>query len=636
MAGYQVQAVIDASGLPFDVSEGLARRRMPHGTRRCDPDRGNVAFFSSSTFAMTDKTPRKTPLAEAAPATRQQALDTHASAMLARATRGLSPAAGQLAALDWAAHLALAPGKRQALAELAQRQAQQLADYARSCAAQATGGVEPVLPLQAPDRRFAAPQWQAWPFNLWQQGFLMAQQWWQAATHGVPGVEKHHEDLVAFAARQWLDLLSPGNLPWANPVVIDRTVREAGANLARGLQFWADDLQRQASGAMPAGAEQFRPGHEVALTPGKVVLRNRLIELIQYAPATPTVHAEPLLIVPAWIMKYYILDLSPHDSLIKFLVGQGHTVFCISWKNPGQAERDLGMDDYLQLGLRDALDAVGRICPKRKVHAVGYCLGGTLLAIGAAAMARDGDTRLTSTTYFAAQTDFSEPGELSLFIDASQLNLLAAQMHETGYLTAQQMAGAFSMLRSYDLLWSRMVNEYLLGERAPMNDLMAWNADATRMPAKMHTQYLERLFLRDDLSEGRYLVDGKPVSLGSLKLPTFMVGTLTDHVAPWRSVHKLHHLSPAEISFVLTSGGHNAGIVNPPAPDSRRSYQLLTRPAGGQYLGPDDWLAAAPRHQGSWWPAWQQWLAARSAGKVKPPRMGHALAEAPGRYVLEK
>ncbi len=566
-----------------------------------------------------------------------RALDTRASATLARWTGALSPAAGQLAALDWAAHIALAPGKRMALAELAQRQAQQLADYLRACALQACIGGESVQALlPAHDRRFAAPQWQAWPFNLWHQAFLLSQQWWDAATHGVPGVEKHHEDLVAFAARQWLDLLSPGNLPWGNPVVIDRTLQQAGVNLARGLLHWAEDLQHQARGAPPAGAEQFQVGRDVAVTPGKVVLRNRVMELIQYAPATATVHAEPLLIVPAWIMKYYILDLSPGNSLVKYLVERGHTVFCISWKNPGAAERDLGMDDYLQLGLQAALDTIGTLCPKRQVHAAGYCLGGTLLAIGAAAMARDGDTRLASTTYFAAQTDFSEPGELGLFIDESQLNLLEAQMQQTGYLTAQQMAGAFNMLRSYDLLWSRKVNEDLLGERAPMNDLMAWNADATRMPATMHSQYLRRLFLHDDLSEGRYPVGGKPVSLGSLKLPTFMVGTLTDHVAPWRSVHKLHYLSPAEISFALTSGGHNAGIVNPPAPDSHRSYQLLTRPAGGAYLGPDDWLATAPRHAGSWWPAWQQWLAARSGARVKPPRMGAALADAPGSYVLEK
>ncbi|HAJ13803.1 MAG TPA: poly-beta-hydroxybutyrate polymerase, partial [Comamonadaceae bacterium] len=225
------------------------------------------------------------------------------------------------------------------------------------------------------------------------------------------------------------------------------------------------------------------------------------------------------------------------------------------------------------------------------------------------------------------------------FIDESQLSLLEAEMQRNGYLKASQMAGAFSMLRSYDLLWSRLVNEYLMGERREMNDLMAWNADATRMPAKMHSQYLRRLFLNDDLSEGRYPVGGRPVSLGSLSLPTFALGTITDHVAPWRSVHKLHYLSPAQITFVLTSGGHNAGIVNPPVPESRRSYQILTREAGGHYLAPDDWLAAAPTHAGSWWPAWQQWLVAHSSAPVRPPRMGSAthrpLLPAPGSYVLE-
>jgi len=567
-------------------------------------------------------------------------LDIKVRAALARATGALSPSAGLLALFDWAAHLAASPGKRMELAGLGLQQSERLAGYLRECLLAGPDRAHDLVEPPARDRRFADPAWHQWPFSLWHQSFLLSQQWWEAATHGVTGVERHHEDLVAFGARQWLDLLSPGNLPWANPLVIDRTVQEGGANLVRGFRHWVEDVERQAGNAPPAGAEQFQVGRDVAVTPGKVVLRNRLIELIQYAPATPAVHAEPVLVVPAWIMKYYILDLSPHNSLVKYLVAQGHTVFCISWKNPGEAERDLGMDDYLELGLHAALDAVNAICPKRKVHAAGYCLGGTLLAIAAAAMARDGDARLATTSYFAAQTDFTEPGELGLFVDESQLSLLEAQMQQTGYLTARQMAAAFSMLRSYDLLWSRLVSHYLLGERGTLNDLMAWNADATRMPAKMHSQYLRRLFLDDDLSEGRYPVGGQPVSLGSLVLPTFMVGTLTDHVAPWRSVHKLHYLSPAQITFALTSGGHNAGIVNPPVPDSRRSYQMLTRPAGGAYLAPDEWLAAAPRQEGSWWPAWQQWLAAHSGSRVKPPRMGSArhapLADAPGSYVLEK
>ncbi|HRO60990.1 MAG TPA: alpha/beta fold hydrolase, partial [Burkholderiaceae bacterium] len=281
-------------------------------------------------------------------------------------------------------------------------------------------------------------------------------------------------------------------------------------------------------------------GRDVGITPGKVVLKNRLIELIQYSPTTEVVHPEPILIVPAWIMKYYILDLSPHNSLVRYLVSQGHTVFCVSWKNPNSEDRDLGMDDYIDLGLRAAIDTVEATVPGQKIHATGYCLGGTLLSIGAAAMARDGDDRLATVTLFAAQTDFTEPGELALFIDDSQVSLLDARMAETGYLTAAQMAGAFQLLRSYDLLWSRIVSEYLMGDRASLNDLMAWNADATRMPARMHSEYLRRLFLNNDLAEGRYQVDGRLISMHDLRVPVFAVGTVKDHVAPWRSAFKLH------------------------------------------------------------------------------------------------
>ena len=567
-------------------------------------------------------------------------MDEHARALLADAFSSLSPAAALLSTADWLTHLAVSPGKRLELAQLALQQARQLGEYAQRCAT-AGQGTQPPSCIEPPilDRRFASPLWQAWPYNVAHQAFLLQQQWWEHATHGVLGVEKHHEDLVSFGVRQWLDMLSPGNLPWANPEILERTREDLGANFERGATYWQDDFRRLIQGLPAAGTEAFRVGHEVAATPGKVVLRTPLMELIQYAPDTATVHPEPILLVPAWIMKYYILDLSPSNSLVRYLVGQGHTVFCISWKNPGPAEHDMAMDDYLRDGFFAAMDAIQTICPKRKVHATGYCLGGTLLAIAAAAMARDGDTRLATTTYFAAQTDFSEPGELGLFIDESQLTLLEAQMRERGYLSAGQMAGAFSMLRSNDLLWSRMVREYLMGARDPMIDLMAWNADTTRMPATMHSQYLRRLFLHNDLSEGRYPVGGHAVSLGSLETPTFMVGSYTDHVAPWRSVHKLHFLSPADITFVLTSGGHNAGIVNPPQTGSRRHYQLLRRPAHGAYLAPDDWLAAAPAQEGSWWPQWQAWLASHSAARSKPPRLGTArhpvLGDAPGLYVLE-
>jgi len=373
------------------------------------------------------------------------------------------------------------------------------------------------------------------------------------------------------------------------------------------------------------------------VTPGKVVYRNRLIELIQYAPATETVRPEPVLIVPAWIMKYYILDLSPHNSMVKYLTEQGFTVFMVSWRNPDEDDRDLGMDDYRTLGVMAALDAVKTIVPKQKVHAVGYCLGGTLLSIAAAAMARDNDDRLQSLTLLAAQTDFTEAGELMLFIDESQLAFLDDLMWEQGFLDTSQMAGAFQMLHSNDLIWSYMTRNYLMGEREPMTDLMAWNADATRMPYRMHSQYLRRLFLNNELADGRYMVDGKTVALGDIRAPIFAVGTQRDHVAPWRSTYKILRLTETEVTYLLTTGGHNAGIVSEPN-HRHRSYQVTTTAADATHVDADTWLATAPTKSGSWWPEWSAWLAARSGAPVPPPAfpaVEAAYGDAPGQYVLQ-
>ena len=576
------------------------------------------------------------------PVDNRNPVDLRFQAAVARAFMSVSPMSLLLATVDWAGHLAGSPGKRMELAQQCQQQWHRLAQY---CAELALAPPNcPTLNCVDPpqtDRRFASEEWRHWPFNLMHQSFLLAERWWQAATTGVSGVSRHHEHVVSFAARQLLDLYSPGNYLPTNPVVLRRTLEAGGLNLMHGFNNFMEDARRFLTNEPPPGAENFIVGRDVAVTPGKVVLQTQLIELIQYSPTTPDVRPEPILIVPAWIMKYYILDLSPHNSLVRYLVGQGYTVFCISWKNPGLAERNLGMDDYLEMGFFAALAAINAIVPKQKVHAAGYCLGGTLLSIAAAAMARDGDDRMASITLFTAQTDFTEAGELALFIDESEVSLLEAQMAETGYLTAGQMAGAFQMLRSYDLMWSRMVNEYLLGERSTMNDLMAWNADATRMPARMHSQYLRQLFLNDALSEGRYLVEGRPIVLSDIDLPIFCVATLTDHVAPWRSVYKLHYLTPTEIRFVLTSGGHNAGIVSEPG-RPRRAFQAMTRTRDGKYVAPDEWVADAPRTEGSWWPEWVLWLDARSGEPRKPPQMGAAdagyplLRDAPGEYVMEK
>ena len=316
-------------------------------------------------------------------------------------------------------------------------------------------------------------------------------------------------------------------------------------------------------------------------------------------------------------MKYYILDLSPQNSLVKYLVEHGHTVFMISWKNPGPEDRDLGLEDYRSLGVMEALKAVAAVCPGRKVHAVGYCLGGTILAITAAALARDGDERLQTVTLFAAETDFTEPGELSLFIDETEVAFLEDLMWDQGFLDSKQMAGAFQLLRSNDLIWSRLEREYLLGQREPMNDLMAWNADGTRLPYRMHSEYLRKMFLHNDLAEGRYEVADRPVSLRDIRVPMFAVGTVRDHVAPWQSVYKIHRLTETDLTFVLTSGGHNAGIVSEPG-HPRRSYQMATKKVGDRCVDPQTWQATAPRTEGSWWPAWQPGCRAFDGAGARP------------------
>ena len=362
------------------------------------------------------------------------------------------------------------------------------------------------------------------------------------------------------------------------------------------------------------------------------MFRNRLIELLQYSPATDKVYAEPMLITPAWIMKYYILDLSPRNSLVRYLVEQGHTVFMISWKNPDAADQELGMDDYVQLGFLDALEVVRQLVPRQKVHAVGYCIGGTLLAIAAAQLAAAGDQSLASLSLFAAQTDFSEPGELSVFITPSQIAMLEAMMSKSGVLDSERMGAAFAMLRSRDLMWRPALDQYVRGERPKLNDLMAWNADGTRMPWRMHSEYLQRLYLKNELALGTFTVRGERLDLRRVRLPIFVVGTETDHVAPWRSVYKARALTRStDYTFLLTSGGHNAGIVSGPVNPKRR-HRLLTWHDASTRLGADEWLKSAPLLEGSWWAAWQRWLAQHSTARQVPARMPRALAGGAGAH----
>jgi polyhydroxyalkanoate synthase subunit PhaC len=568
-----------------------------------------------------------------------ETMDRSLNAAVARYSTGLSPMALVAAYWDWASHLAFAPGKRMRLTEKAAKKSLRLANYVMRHAMRMDGTAPCIEPLPQ-DRRFINDAWQKPPFNIVYQSFLLSQQWWHNATTAVRGVTRQHENIVAFGARQFLDMVSPANFVQTNPEALERTLREGGMNLVRGAFNCIEDWDRALGGKRAVGAEQFQVGRDVAITPGSVVFRNRLIELIQYAPATATVRPEPVLIVPAWIEKYYILDLSPSNSLVKYLTEQGYTVFMISWKNPGPDDRDLSLEDYRNLGVMAALDAVTTIVPERNVHAAGYCIGGTMLAIAAAAMARDGDRRLASTSFFAAQTDFTEAGELMLFIDESQLAFLEDVMWEQGFLDSRQMAGAFQLLRSNDLVWSRAMRTYLLGERERMTDLMAWNVDATRMPFRMHTEYLRSMFLDNDLAEGRFKAGGRPVALKDIGTPLFAVGTERDHVAPWHSVYKFHLLTDTEVTFLLTSGGHNAGIVSEPGHPGRR-YRVTTKKSDHAYVDPEVWAADTPVREGSWWPEWTAWLARHSGALCPPPRMGAAdkgyapMGAAPGTYVLQ-
>ncbi|QAU38391.1 PHA/PHB synthase family protein [Bradyrhizobium guangdongense] len=562
-------------------------------------------------------------------------LDRTFHALLARFTGGISPTALLLAWLDWGCHLAGAPQRRMEIAERVVRDTGRLLEAAAHATSPAQEPWSVIRP-DGRDRRFRAPQWEAAPFNIVAQAFLLGERWWHDATTGVRGVSRANEAIVEFSVRQMLDMLAPSNFAMTNPQVLEKAFQSGGENFVFGGQNWCGDLMRLLSSAKPSRDEQFVVGKTVAVSPGKVVYRNELIELIQYHPTTAQVRPEPILIVPAWIMKYYILDLSPQNSLVKYLTEQGFTVFAISWRNPDARDRDVAFDDYRKLGVMAALDVIGRIVPAQKIHALGYCLGGTLLSIAAAAMARDGDDRLGTITLLAAQTDFTEAGELTLFINESQVTFLEDVMWQRGYLDTAQMAGAFALLRSNDLIWSRLSRDYLMGEASAPSDLMAWNADATRLPYRMHSEYLRKLFLNNDLAEGRYRVGGGNISLSDIHIPMFVVGTLTDHVAPWRSVHKLHYQVDADLTFLLTSGGHNAGVVAPPD-EAGHSYQVMTKAADAPYIGPDEWLKLAPHVEGSWWPEWTRWLSAKSGEFCDPPPIGNGdidgLPDAPGDYV---
>jgi len=580
------------------------------------------------------------PTAEGTEAHPHRDIDRMARAALARATSGASPFAMAGAWADWALHLARAPGRQMELAELAARNAMLLWGHALATLKAGEAAPEPPFAPDPSDHRFSHPGWAAPPFSIWQQAFLATRQWWDFAATDLPGVQPRNAARTKLMARQMLDAVSPSNFAPTNPEVVDATRASGGANLVQGALRFLADLGEHATVIPPAPHNGFEVGRNLACTPGQVVFRNDILELIQYAPQTGTVRPEPVLIVPAWIMKYYILDLGPHNSLINWLVGQGHTVFAISWCNPTADQAGLSLEDYRQRGVMAALDAVGTIVPGQKIHACGYCLGGTILSIAAAAMARDGDDRLASMTLLAAQTDFAEAGELLLFVDESEVAFLEDMMWDQGYLDRDQMVAAFRALRAEDLVWTRAVRRYLLGQQERQTDMGVWNADTTRMPARMHSEYLRGLFLENRLTAGRFAVGGRVVALKDIRAPLFVVGTETDHIAPWRSVYKTKLFTDGDLTFLLTSSGHNGGIVSEPGHRGRH-YRVGHRAPGALYMDPDTWLAGHTPQEGSWWPVWGEWLDRMSGAPTAPPPTGAParglapLCPAPGSYVLQ-
>lgn len=558
-------------------------------------------------------------------------LDRALRAVIARMTAGVSPHSTAKAWSDWALHLMRSPGRQLELIERAHRNAAKIAQcWMRGDTFDP--GDAPFAPKPF-DHRFTDASWQGFPFWIWQQSFLATQDWWDAATEKMSGEVAQDADRTRFQARQMLDLLSPSNFPWTNPEIIAATKSSNATNLIEGAVHLTQDVIQTLTQSHKPPPDGYRVGTDIACTPGDVVFRNDLFELIQYSPQTAKVHAEPILFIPAWIMKYYILDLSPHNSMINYLVGQGFTVFMISWCNPGAEHADWSLEDYRKDGVMAALDVINTIVPNRKVHANGYCLGGTMLAITAATMARDGDDRLASVTLMAAQVDFAQAGELLLFVDESQVAFVEDLMWAQGYLDRPQMTRTFASIRAEDLIYTRAVRRYFLGRDDLPTDIGVWNGDTTRMPARMHSEYLRGLFLENRLSAGRFAVEGRVIALKDISVPMFVIATETDHIAPWQSVYKTRLFADGDLTFVLTNGGHNGGIISEPG-HANRHYRMDRRESGALYKGPDHWCEHNAPVEGSWWPVLAAWLADHCTSKVKPPDAKAApICAAPGAYV---
>ena len=494
----------------------------------------------------------------------------------------------------------------------------------------------PVIEPDRDDRRFAADGWRdRLPFDLVKQSYLLVSRALREAAAEVGGLDPDTARKAAFHLRRLIDAAAPSNFLPTNPEALQAAWESGGESLIRGLDNLLSDLEAgQGSLRLRITDETaFRLGENVAVTPGKVIFQNDLMQLIQYQPTTAKVFRRPLLIVPPWINKFYVLDLQPRNSFLRWAVAQGHTVFVVSWVNPDGRLRNKRFDDYMLEGPLAALDAIEKATSARTVNVVGYCIGGTLLACALAYMAAKGDRRVRSATFLTTLVDFTEPGDLKVFIDRRQLANLDRGMARKGYLDGRQMSHVFTLLRANDLIWSTVVRRYLLGQKPAAFDLLYWNADSTRMPAMMHGFYLRRMYLENKLAEpGGIVLDGVPIDLRKIEVPTYLVATEEDHIVPWRGAFAATGLYKGPIRFVLAASGHIAGVVNPP---DRRKYWHWTNPSPA--ATPDDWLKGATRIDGSWWPDWAAWLAGQGGAKVtaRIPGTGGlaAIEDAPGSYV---
>jgi polyhydroxyalkanoate synthase len=496
---------------------------------------------------------------------------------------------------------------------------------------------EPVVQPAPDDRRFRDREWSDNAvFDYIKQSYLLTARFLQNAVREGGGLADQAGRKVDFYTRQFVDAMAPSNYVLTNPEVLRATVETGGENLLNGLQNLLDDLDRGKGRLAISMTDMaaFRIGENVGTTPGKVVYQNELIQLIQYAPATETVHRRPLLIIPPWINKFYILDLRPENSFIRWAVGQGHTVFVISWVNPDERLSGKSFEDYMKEGPLAALDAMAAATGEKSANVIGYCLGGTLLSATLAYMTAKRDRRIKSATFFVTMVDFTEAGDLSVFIDEEQLTSLEGRMAKKGYLEARDMHQTFNMLRANDLIWSFVVNNYLLGKQPLPFDLLYWNADSTRMPAAMHSFYLRRMYQENLLSKpGGITLGGVKIDLCKVKTPAFILSTREDHIAPWRSTYTATQLYGGPVKFVLAASGHIAGVVNPPG--GRSKYGHWTNDTNPP--SPDDWLAAATQHEGSWWPLWEEWVSTHAGGNVPARRPGGGklkpIEDAPGSYV---